>query len=437
MEARGAGADGLERLGALGQGRLLAHLLSLDDRDARRLRAEALAEDWALLRRAALEGAPPPPPELRPPPSLTLRRQQAVGGLRPRLAALGRRRLAEGKVATLLLAGGQGSRLGHPGPKGTFVLGPEPDRTLYALLAERVARAGRDAGRPVPLVLLTSDETDASTREAFADPARYGLLPGQVEIVVQRTLPVLDAEGRALLAAPDRLLRAPDGHGGAWGALERSGTLARLAEAGVEVLTTFQVDNPLAQPLDPVMLGWQAERRLEVLGKAVRRRSPEERVGMFARDLDGRLRIVEYSELGDLPAARELAFGSIAIHALDLPWLRSLPLHAPGLLPLHPARKQVRAFDPATGALRAEEAIKLERFLFDVFPHAVRGEVHEVEREREFAPIKNAQGADSPASAAQLVEAEVRRWHRERGLPEPSSVSLRPLEIDAYATSRG
>lgn len=419
------------RLQAAGQGHLVEQALALDPVLGAALLAEAAGEPWEALRKAALEGAAPPPPELRPPACLTLRRQQAVGGLRTRLAALGRQLLAEGRVATLLLAGGQGTRLGHPGAKGTFVLGPRPDRTLYAVLAERVARASREAGRPIPLVVLTSPATDAETRAALGEPGRHGLVAGQVEFVLQRTLPVLDAAGHALLESPQALLRAPDGHGGALGALEAAGTLARLESAGVEVLTTFQVDNPLGRPLDPVMLGWMRERSLQVVGKAVRRASPEERVGMFARDLDGRLRVVEYSELEGLPAARELALGSIALHALDLGWLRSLPLSDPAFLPLHPARKRVEAFDPAHGGLRALDAIKCERFLFDVFPQAPRGEVQEVDRAREFAPVKNASGADSPATARALVEAEVRRWHAERGLVLHEPVALEPLVLDA------
>lgn len=419
------------RLAAAGQQGLLDHAASLEPAAARALLVEAGQEPWETLRQAVLAGAPAAPPELRPPACLTRRRQQAVGGLRPRLAGLGREWLAQGRVATVMLAGGQGTRLGHPGAKGTFVLGPRPDRTLYAVLAERVARASREAGWPVPLVVLTSPATDDETRSAFRDPTRFGLQAQQVDIVVQRTLPVLDGAGVALLEAPGRLLRAPDGHGGALGALEAAGTLARLQAQGVQVLTTFQVDNPLARPLDPVMLGWMRERSLQVLGKAVRRASPQERVGMFARDLAGRLRVVEYTELEGLPAASELAMGSIALHALDLGWLRSLPLGDPAFLPLHPARKRVTALDPATGAARTLEAVKCERFLFDVFPHAGRAEVQEVDRAREFAPVKNASGADSPETACALVEAEVRRWHAERGLPVGEPPALEPLVLDA------
>lgn len=410
-----------------GQGHLWDHALTLPPGAREAFLASAQAFPWARLRQAVLEGPPAPPSELRPPQALTLKRQEAVGGLRPRLAALGRRRLAAGEVATLLLAGGQGSRLGHPGPKGTLVLGPEADRTLYAVLAERVAAAGRAVGRRIPLLVLVGPDTEEATREAFhRGAAAWGLEAGQVTFLRQGTLPALNPEGRALLEAPGRLALAPDGHGGALAALSDAGLLERLWREGVRVLTTFQVDNPLARPLDPVLLGWMQERGAQVVGKAVRKVDAAERVGVFAREVTGRTRIVEYSELGAVGGAEALLLGSIAVHALDLAWLRSLCVAGEWPLPLHPTFKRLPGLSPEGGAPQ----VKLERFLFDVFPFAPRVEVHEVARAREFAPIKNAEGSDSPASARALVEAEVRRWHRRRGIPLTEPPSLRPLEVD-------
>ena len=156
------------------------------------------------------------PPVLRPPMGLLWRRQQAEGGLRARLGRMGLDLLAQGKVATLLLAGGQGSRLGVKGPKGCVVFGPEADRTLYRIHAERIAGASERAGRPVPLLLLTSPATRAETEAAFADPRAYGLAADQVRVLEQGCLPALDPDGRALLSGPDRLALSPDGHGGVW-----------------------------------------------------------------------------------------------------------------------------------------------------------------------------------------------------------------------------
>lgn len=423
--------EAARRLEAAGQGHLVRHAATLaSDARAPFLRAAAM-QPWEELRAVALTGAQGPPPELRPPQSLTWRRQDAVGGLRARLAARGREWLREGGVATLLLAGGQGTRLGHPGPKGTFVLGPAPDRTLFAVLAEGVAAVGVSVGRPVPLVVLTSPETDAATREAFAEgAAAWGLAPGQVRFVVQGCLPALDFEGRALLQGPGRLALAPDGHGGAFHALAAAGVLEDLLAAGVRVLTTFQVDNPLSLPLDPVVLGWMRERGAQAVSKAVKKKHPAEALGVFARDLDGRTRIVEYTEIAAVGGAEALVMGSIAIHAFDLAALVEAA-RRDVRLPLHAAKKRVPALD-ASGRLvvpDAPNAVKAERFLFDLFPLLARVEVHEVLREREFAPLKNATGEHTPDEARALVAAEVKRWHAARGLPAPASPELRPLTL--------
>jgi UDP-N-acetylglucosamine/UDP-N-acetylgalactosamine diphosphorylase len=200
---------------------------------------------------------------------------------------------------------------------------------------------------------------------------------------------------------------------------------------GVDALTTFQVDNPLALGLDPVMLGWMVERRAQAVGKAVRKRDPSERVGVYAREATGRHRIVEYSEVPEGGLPEDLVLGSIALHGFSLRWLRRTLREEPGALALHRAHKKVPyiAPDGSTRDPATPNAYKLERFVFDLLPHAQRAEVHEVLREREFAPIKNAEGDDSPVTARRLVEAEVARWFAEHGRTPPADLGLRPLEM--------
>lgn len=433
MVARGVPDAALaERLRAAGQEHLVAHARALPDGNRPAFVAELESVAWERVA-AALRSAPiPPPPELRPPEALTWRRQQNEAGILRRLGGVGEAMLAAGKVATVLLAGGQGTRLGHPGPKGTFVFGPTPDRTLYAILCERVAATATRHGRRIPLVVLTSPDTDEATRAEFAGRGFYGLDPSMVRFVRQGVLPAVDDEGKAILCAPGRLALSPDGHGGLVHALARSGTLDWLQSSGVEWFTTFQVDNPLSRPLDPVFLGWTVERRAVAAGKAVRKREPAEKVGVFARDLEGRVRIVEYSEAPP-EAYPDLVLGSIAIHAFSLPWLRSLVAEPGFTLPLHRARKKVPFLGPdgTTCSPAAENGTKLEQFLFDLLPMAPRVAVHEVDRRREFAPVKNAAGDDSPDTARALVAAEVARWHKVVGIPVPDPVpALRPKDYD-------
>lgn len=420
-----AAREAAARLIAAGQAHLVAHAQGLGAGGPAFL-AAAAAWPWEALSTAAQANAPARL-ELRPPRGLTWRRQVGEGGLRARLARLGLGLLAHGRVATLLLAGGQGTRLGHAGPKGTLELGPDPGRTLYRVHAERVLAARRRHARPLPAFVLVSPSTEAATRAAYAEAGDYGLRTPPPRILVQGVLPCLDREGRALLAGPGRLATAPDGHGGAFEALARAGVLEELVAQGVDVLTTLQVDNPLARPFDPVLLGWMVERRAQVVTKVVRRRDPAEPVGLLVRDVRGRHHVVEYSEV-DPEAAAPLPYGSIAVHAFSTRWL--LEQWAAGTrLPLHRALKTVEALGP-DGRPAPVEGVKLERFLFDLFPHAERVEFHEVPREWEFAPIKTASGPDSLVRARLMVEAEVRRWHRERGLGEPEAPALRPLELD-------
>jgi len=437
--ASDATQDAAARLEACGQAHLVEHAAGLPFDLRAGFLERAAAMPWDELREGLRGTGARVPPALRPPLALTWKRQMGEAPLRKRVARLGRGLLAGGRVATLLLAGGQGTRLGHAGPKGAVVFGPEPDRSLYRIHAERVAAVSRWAGKPVPFYVLVGPETEAATREAFADAEAWGLAPGQLQFLVQGTLPALDEAGRALLSAPGQLAMAPDGHGGAYEAVVAAGVVRMLSEAGVDVLTTFQVDNPLARPLDPIMLGWMVERRLEAIGKAVRKAAPDEKVGVFARDLRGRMRVVEYSEL---PPAEEtsgpgealaapLEMGSIAIHGFAVSFLKRLA-DEDRRLPLHRAHKKVAHLDAQGERVRPEapNAWKLERFLFDLFPLAGRAEVHEVRREWEFAPVKNAEGVDSLVSARVMVAAEVLRWHAERGLAAPDEPALRPLEVD-------
>ncbi len=434
-----------ERLESVGQGHLVAHAASLEPEARDAFLAAAAAHPWGSLREALEHGATSGAPALRPPKCYTLGRQLNQNEEHNRVERMGQGLLAGGRVATLLLAGGQGTRLGYDGPKGMLEFGPDEGRTLYRIHAERIAASTERYGKPAPLYVLLSAATAATTRAAFDEHGEaWGLRPGQVRFLLQGTLPALDDAGRALIAAPGVLAEAPDGHGGAFQALADAGVLDELVEQGVDILTTFQVDNPLARPLDPVMLGWMVERRLQAIGKAVRKASPDEKVGVFARDLRGRTKVVEYSEVtadddaadgadgADGAIESPLMLGSIAIHGFSVRFLQGLAREGDALR-LHAARKKVTHLAPDGSRVvpEAPNATKLERFIFDLFPLAARAEVQEVKREWEFAPVKNATGIDSLMSSRVLVDAEVRRWHQTRDLPAPETApALKPREMD-------
>jgi UDP-N-acetylglucosamine/UDP-N-acetylgalactosamine diphosphorylase len=320
--------------------------------------------------------------------------------------------LRRGEVAALVVAGGQGSRLGFDKPKGLFPVGPAGE-SLFQLFAEQVRDLGARYGPPVPLLVMTSPATDADTRAFFAENRDFGLAPGQVRFFTQGTMPAVDlVTGKLLLEAPGRLALSPNGHGGTLTALADSGQLARLDADGVRHAFYFQVDNPLVRIAEPGFVGRHTLSGSEASTKVVRKEQPGERVGVLAL-VDGRCGIVEYSDLPRELADRRtpdgrLAFdaGNTAMHLFAVSFLRAVTTGA-GRLPYHLARKRVPYYDPATGTAvtpAAENALKFERFVFDALPAADRFLVVAVGRD-EFAPLKNAAGPDSPETVRAAVAA--------------------------------
>lgn len=347
---------------------------------------------------------------------------------------VGEELLARGAVAAFLVAGGQGTRLGYDGPKGRFPVGPLTGRSLFAYHAHRVLATSRRYGAEAPLYVMTSELNHQSTVDAFHEAQHFGLDPDDVVFLTQGMLPAVDRSGKLLLAAKDSLALSPDGHGGCFHALKKSGALADMARRGIEQLFYFQVDNPLARVLDPVFIGHHVMGRSQMSTKVVAKTEPSEKVGLVGR-VDGRTAVIEYSDLDDELTSRrdpdgKLTFraGNIAIHMLTRDFVEE---HASGglELPVHRADKMVAHVD-ATGAVvqpSEPNAIKMEMFVFDALPLAERTTTQEVLRMDEFAPVKNAEGADSPRTAQAALSAQALRWIAGAGLTAPPVAEVGPL----------
>jgi UDP-N-acetylglucosamine/UDP-N-acetylgalactosamine diphosphorylase len=409
---------------------------------AARLLREAGSLDWEQLdrQRAALAtsaATPVPvgglePPELLPPSS----RLESLGI--PEATARGWEELRQGRVAVVTLAGGQASRLGFDGPKGAYPLGTVSGASLFQILAGMIARLRARSGTVVPWILMTGLENDAATRTFFERRNHFGLGSSNVHFACQGMLPALTPEGELLLAAPDRLFRNPDGHGGLFRALARSGLLELLKRRGVRNLFTCQVDNPLVRMADPAFLGLHALRGARMSCKAVVKTDPAEKVGVLALR-DGKLECIEYSDLPvELQNQRaadgglRLRAGNLAMHALDLEFAAEMAAQA---LPLHRARKEVTALG-ADLVPQRRIAVKFETFLFDALPCAGPGKtlVQEALREEEFAPLKNRTGADSADAVRHALDARARRWLHAAGCEVAAcgQVEIEPgLALDA------
>ncbi|MBM3977356.1 MAG: UDPGP type 1 family protein [Planctomycetes bacterium] len=425
-----------ERARRAGQEHVLRFWRELDEPARARLLAQVERLDYdevsrlgGLMRARASERVP----DLQAPVVVDPRRSMEPGVLE-RARAAGRALLGQGRVGFVLVAGGQASRLGYDGPKGMFPVMPLSGRTLFEVHARRLLAVSRRHDVRVPWYVMTSPANDAQTRAFFAERAHFGLDPQDVVFFSQDTLPALDDEGRILLAARDQIFLAPNGHGGLLLALASSGALADMRRRGLETISYFQVDNPLALPADELFLGLHAEQGAQMSSKVVSKRSAAEKVGVLGR-IDGRMGCIEYSDLpAELRERRDetgrLVFdaGNIALHALDVGFVEQLTRG--GLrLPWHLARKKMTVLDEV-GQPVERWGTKFEAFVFDALGEARSTVTLSVDRASEFSPVKNREGEDSPASTRRNLCALHADWAHRAGRKTPPAEPGTPARVE-------
>jgi len=332
----------------------------------------------------------------------------------------------QGRVAAFLVAGGQGTRLGYDGPKGCFPIGPLSNKTLFQLFAEKILATCRRYGAVVPWYIMTSRDNDEISRRFFEEHDYFGLPRENVLFFRQGMMPAVDQDGLLLMDSPHSLALTPDGHGGAIRALKRSGALDDMARRGVAYISHFQVDNVLVQPIDPVFIGFHVQTGSQMSSRMVKKRSPDERVGNFCL-VDGRLHVIEYSDMRPELAERRRPDGSlyfeagnVAIHIYDVDFVSQLNQRGYEL-PFHRAWKKVPFVNDLSHRIRPRQpnANKFEMFVFDALPAARRTMILEGARESIFGPVKNARGEDSVETAQHDMTAEVVRWLRAAAVKTP------------------
>jgi UDP-N-acetylglucosamine/UDP-N-acetylgalactosamine diphosphorylase len=428
-----------ERAETAGQGHLFRHWRELDERERDELASQVERVDFALVaRHAALargELAAPPPASFEPPEVFPLARSAEQRSLAARARDAGARLLAEGKVGFLVVAGGQASRLGFEGPKGAFSIGPVSGASLFELHARRLLAARARHGARAVWYVMTSQANDAATREYFERHGHFGLDPRDVRFFSQAMVPALDFEGRILMSSRASLFLAPNGHGGSLAAFAASGALEDARARGIELLSYFQVDNPLARPADPLFLGLHALAGAGMSSKVVEKRDAAEKVGVLGR-VDGVLGCIEYSDLPpELREARDvegrLRFraGNIAMHVLGLAFVERVARDS-AALPWHVARKSMNVYED--GRIVSRQGAKFETFVFDALARSPASVTLEVERRCEFSPVKNASGEDSPASARRDLCRLHAGWIERAGLalPPPDAEGVPTVEVD-------
>ena len=347
----------------------------------------------------------------------------------------GEEALRAGRVAAFTVAGGQGTRLGFNGPKGTFPVTPIREATLFQVFAEKIRAASIKYRKPIPWLIMTSHVNHQATVAAFEEQAYFGLDRNLVIFFRQGRMPAVDAQGKILLEEKDRIAMSPDGHGGSLRALVRSGALAKLKKLRIDTISYFQVDNPLVHAIDPAFIGFHLQQQSEMSSKMIPKAYASEKVGHFCQQ-DGRMVVVEYS---DMPNALQeettrdgkLRFvaGSIAIHILSVGFVERLgDPGSPDSLPFHRADKKIPCIDESGKPVQPHKpnGIKFEMFVFDALPFAKNPVVIETRREDEFSPVKNAEGLDSAKTCRDDQLRQFSRWALAAGVDLPVDVTGLP-----------
>ena len=344
--------------------------------------------------------------------------------------AAGEKELKAGRVAVLLVAGGQGSRLGYDGPKGCYSIGPITGAPLFYFHARKVLARSIRYGAAIPFYIMTSEANNQATQQCFEENDFFGLNPKDVFFFTQGMWPGMTGDGKIILDKPGHVFMSPDGHGGLLAALRKSGALADMKRRGVKSVFFFQVDNPLVEIADPAFIGYHVGSKSEYSLKLCAKRDPFEKVGM-PMQFGKTFRMVEYTEMTKEQCLKKkngklyFLYGSPAIHVFDRAFLDR---EASKAMPLHLAFKKIPAVVNGKIVKPTEpNGYKFEKFIFDILPNAKRAAFLAFDQKDEFSPVKNAEGNDSPSTCKADMQAKWARWFAEAGVRIPRGLQL---EID-------
>ena len=322
--------------------------------------------------------------------------------------AAGLKAIREGKVGAVLLAGGQGTRLGLDKPKGTLNIGVNRDLYLFEQLVRNLMDVTDEAEAYVPLYIMTSNINNEDTVAFFEEHEYFGYPKDYVKFFVQEMVPACDYEGRVYMTSKTEVAMSPNGNGGWFGSMIKAGLLEDIHRKGVEWLNVFAVDNCLQRIADPLFVGATIVSGCESGAKVVRKATPDEKVGVLCTE-DGRPSIAEYYEMTEeMATARkengdlQYGFGVILNYLFSEKRLEEI---ADAHMPIHVVEKKIPYMDLEGNMVKPEEpnGYKFETLVLDMVHMMKDCLPYEVVREREFAPIKNLHGVDSLDSARELL----------------------------------
>ena len=330
---------------------------------------------------------------------------------------LGERVITSGQYAVVTMAGGQGTRLGHPGPKGTFKLDVYgKGKYLFEILSENLKEANKKYGVVIPWYIMTSKENNDQTQEFLEKNNYFGYDKNNVMLFEQGELPLVDTEGKILIGKDFKIKEASDGNGGVFSSLRKTGMLSDMKEREIKWVFIGGVDNAILKMADTTLLGMAIERNVQIASKSVVKANPKEKVGVFCK-MNGHPKVIEYSELPEKMAEEvdnngELRFGESHIMC-NLFTIDAIEKISKEPLIYHSAFKKNSYINEEGKEIIPEEpnSYKFEAFIFDSFEIFDDIAILRGKREDDFAPVKNKEGVDSPKTAKELYE---KYWERQK-----------------------
>lgn len=392
-------------LGKYGQEHILRYYPELDDKEKTDLLSQISLIDFSVLENLGGSDASAARGEFEPLGAVTV---EEIACKSDSYRSAGLKAIREGKVAAVLLAGGQGTRLGFDKPKGMFNIGIDRELYIFECLINNLLDVVKAADAWVPLYIMTSEKNNADTVEFFRSKDYFGYSPEHIRFFIQDMAPSVDTNGKIYMEGPAKISMSPNGNGGWFSSLVRAGLLEDIKTRGVEWLNVFAVDNVLQRIADPLFVGAVIESGLQSGGKVVSKADPEERVGVLCLE-DGMPSIVEYYEMTDEMRTRldengRLAYryGVILNYLFNIAKLEQIVNEK---MPVHVVSKKIPYMDE-NGSLispSSPNGYKFETLVLDMVHMQDSCLAYEVVREKEFAPVKNPTGVDSVESARELL----------------------------------
>ena len=398
-------SEALQKLENCGQEHLLKYYEELSDVEKTALLEQIELTDFTVIEQGK-SGEAIKKGVISPLESLEL---DAINENKEEYTNIGVEAIKKGKVAAVLLAGGMGTRLGSDDPKGMYNIGKTKDVYIFQRIVENLMDVVKVVEKEIYLFVMTSDKNHTKTVNFFKEHNYFGYNENYVKFFMQEMAPATDYEGKVYMESKYQISNSPNGNGGWFSSMKKWGILDIIHNEGIEYLNVFAVDNVLQRIADPSFVGAVIKHQVEAGAKVVKKATPDEKVGVMCLE-DGRPSVVEYYELTDElmntlndKGERVYNFGAILNYLFEV---KALERIIDNQLPVHIVEKKIPYMDENGILVKPEEpnGHKYEMLILDMIHELKTCLPFEVERNKEFAPIKNKTGVDSVESARALLE---------------------------------